>query len=195
MIPNVWRQAILHPIPKSEKQTIDPLQYRGLALQSCIYKVLSNIINARIVNHFETHGHIADEQNGFHKKRSCIHHIHTLTYLARNLIAENRELFVCFIDFRKAFDVVNRDLLYCHLVEYGIHGNILDLIKQMYQDTSSVIRLNGLISDSFISESGVKQGDNLSPTMFNGFINGLLTELNDIQCGVEVDNIVVNNLG
>ena len=49
MTPDAWRKTIIHPIPKDNVKLIDPLQYRGIALQSCICKILSNIVNSRII--------------------------------------------------------------------------------------------------------------------------------------------------
>ena len=83
-----WRDAIIHPIPKTTLLSMNPLDYRGLALQSCIHKIFSSILNARIVKYMEVNGILADEQNGFRKKRSCLHHVHNLTSLVKTRISD-----------------------------------------------------------------------------------------------------------
>ena len=70
------------------------------------------------------------------------------------------ELFTAFVDFRKAFDVTDRQLMYCVLCKNGINGALLDLVKQMYTNTTNVLHLNNQFSEEFHSEIGVKQGDN-----------------------------------
>ena len=194
LIPDIWRCAIIHLIPKNHLVSIDPLKYRGLSLQSCIYKILSNLINERIIRYLEEQKIIADEQNGFRAKRSCVHHIHTLVSLVKKQIHEHKQLFTCFIDFSKAFDVMDRDLLFMRLLENGIRGSIFSLIEQMYKNTTSVIRLNGCYSNELDSKHGVKQGDNLSQTLFILYINSLLRDLNSKKLGVNCGQINVCSL-
>ena len=111
-IPDVWRKAIIHPIPKEPGKVINPLKYRGLALQCCIYKILSGILNDRLTNYLERARVIEDEQNGFRKSRSCSQHVFTLLSAVRNKIRNGTSVFCCFVDFRKAFDFTDRELLY-----------------------------------------------------------------------------------
>ena len=184
-IPDIWREAIIHPIPK-EGYSTDPLKYRGLALQYCMYKILSHVINDRLVKAFEANDLIADEQNGFRKNHSCTHHLFTLTSLIRNKISE-RPVYTTFIDFKKAFDYMDRDLLYARLVEYGVTGSLLRLIQQMYANSVNRIRINGQLIPRFNSRNGVKQGDNLSPTLFSAFIDALVIDLNKTNAGLKLD--------
>ena len=89
-------------------------------------------------------------------------------------------MFCAFIDLEKAFDWVERDLLYLKLLKTGIEGKIYKSIKSLYSGTLSCVRLNGFLTDWFNCDSGVRQGDNLSPTLFSVFINDLALELKDL---------------
>ena len=160
LIPNEWRKSIIHPIPKEKKVSMDPLKYRGLALQSCIYKILCYVLNERVMKHLDEK--LDDVQNGFRKGKSCLHHLYCLNVLLKNRIVNQESTFATFVDFRKAFDVVDRDLLFYRLRQYGVTGSILELIKQMYTNTLSYVRLNGLMSDAINSNNGVLQRNNLS---------------------------------
>ena len=82
----------------------------------------------------------------------------------------------------------NRDLLYLRLIQYGINGKILQIIRQMYHNTRSVIQLNGYLSDELPSKQGLKQGDNLSPILFITYINSLIEELNAKNIGIVCGN-------
>ena len=84
-IPSSWQRAILSPIPKSSsKDPYVPTNYRGISLLSCIYKLYSGLINARLTKYCEKYNLIVDEQNGFRSERSCLDHVFTLSTLIRN---------------------------------------------------------------------------------------------------------------
>ena len=186
LIPDQWWYNIIHPIPKTNIMSIDPLKYRGLALQSCIFKILSDVISVRVVKYLEHHQILADEQNGFRRGRSCLHHVFALNTVVKNRMAQNKPTFCAFVDFRKAFDVVNRELLYHRLAKYGITGTVLNIIKHMYTSTVNLIRLNGEYSERFESKKGILQGNNLSPTLFSVYINDLIAEMKSKKLGVKL---------
>lgn len=77
--------------------------------------MFSGILNNRL--YIETNGILVDEQNGFRKHRACIDHIYVLSSVIRARLQENKS---CFVDFKKAFDWVNRDLLKYKLLSIGI---------------------------------------------------------------------------
>ena len=184
VVPDKWRQAIIHPIPKTKTMTNDPLQYHGLALQSCIFKIFSQIVNDRIVGKLNENEWLAEEQNGFRKHRSCLHHIFSLTSIIRRNCksASKGGLYCSFVDFQKAFDSIDRELMVCALIDAGIDGKILEAVKQCYQGTKNVIRINDELTDALDSD----KGNNISPTIFSVYINGLLQELNNTGEGVVV---------
>ena len=186
MIPDDWRKAVINLIPKESGRIIDPLKYRGISLQSCVYKVFSNIINNRVITHLEHDGLLAEEQNGFRKKRSCEQHIFTLVTLIKNNLVSKKSVYTTFVDFRKTFDVTNRQLLYYKLLKGGVNGPIFEIIRQIYQNTTSVMRLNGYLSNELSTTQGSRQGDNLSPCLFNYYINGLIETLRESNEGVHI---------
>ena len=183
---------MINPIPKDAGYVNDPLKYRGLSLQCCLYKILSSIINKRIVAHLTENDIIEDEQNGFRKGRSCLHHVFTLCCTIRNSLnakySKDRHVYSAFVDFQKAFDVIDHKMMYYRLIENGITGKILQLIKQFYVDNCNIIRINNMFTDSFNSENDLRQGDNISPTNFCQFINDLIHKLKSRNKGVWLDS-------
>ena len=195
IVPSIWLKAIISPIPKcATKDPYTPLNYRGISLLSCVSKLYTSILNNRIMNYCEDNSLLEDEQNGFRKNRSCTDHIFSLNSIIKNRINNKESTFCAFIDFEKAFDWVNRDLLLYRLQQYNINGKVYKAIQKLYSNTWSCIRLNSLYTEFFNTKSGVRQGDNLSPTLFNIFINDLIREIKQLNIGVNIDNIIISIL-
>ena len=85
---------------------------------------------------------------------------------------------------QKAFDWVNRDLLWYKLLVHNITGKIYWAIQSMYSYNESCVKVNALLSEWFKVSVGVRQGDNLSPTLFGIFINDLAIEIKNMGLGV-----------
>lgn len=195
IVPSIWLKAIISPIPKcSKKDPYIPLNYRGISLLSCVSKTYTSILNTRIINYCENNNLLEDEQNGFRKNRSCADHIFSLNTIIRNRINNKESTFCAFVDFEKAFDWVNRDLLLYRLQQYNVNGKVYKAIRKLYSNTWSCIRLNSSYTEFFNTKSGVRQGDNLSPTLFNIFLNDLVKEIKKLNIGINIDNIIVSLL-
>ncbi|XP_048743557.2 uncharacterized protein LOC125656974 [Ostrea edulis] len=123
-----------------------------------------------------------DEQNGFRRGRSCEDHVFTLNSLIQN----NKNLYVAFIDLKKCFDFVDRDMMLYKLLLNDINGKMYNSIKNIYQSSESCVRVNGKLTNWFSCKTGVKQGDNLSPTLFSIFANDLVHEINSLDVGVNI---------
>ena len=187
IIPSLWRKTIIKPIPKNS--SIDPrvpLQYRGIALLSTTYKLYSSILNNRIMTFCESRNLLHEEQNGFRRNRSCSDHVFVVNSIIRNRLNQNKSTFAAFLDAEKAFDRVDRSLLFFKLIQLGINGAIYDNIKSIYQETQCCLKLNNTLTNWFRSESGVLQGDTLSPTLFNIFINDLIPSVKSLNKGVPI---------
>ena len=124
-VPAIWQKAIISPVPKSAmKDPHVPAEYRAVSLLSHVGKLYSQVLNNRIMSYCECTDLLCDEQNGFRKLRSCEDHIFTLTTIIRNRIKAKKETYVAFIDMQKAFDWVNRNLLWYKLLVNNITGKI-----------------------------------------------------------------------
>ena len=183
VIPSVWRRAIVCLIlkdPSSDRR--DPMNYRGISLLSCINKLYTSLLNTRLTGYLETNDMLADEQNGFRKQRSCEDHMFTLNSLIKN----NSNVFTAFIDLKRCFDYVDRDMLLYKLLLHHIDGKFYNSIKSIYTSTVSAIRINNKLTDWFDCTTGVRQGCNLSPTLYSVFANDLVKEINDLDIGIQV---------
>ena len=190
--PSIWRKAIICPLLKDpSSDPLLPLNYRGISLLSVVTKIYSSILNKRLVTYLDDNDLLVDEQNGFRSERSCIDHVFTLNSVVKN----RNSTFVTFIDLKKAFDMVDRELLeYSLIKKNGVDGHFYHAVKSLYQNTESCVRLGSHYTDWFGCTSGVKQGDNLSPTLFALFINDLALQLKDLNNGIEIGGYKLNVL-
>ena len=195
LIPSIWRKAIITPIPKdSTKDPRIPLNYRGISLLSTVSKLYSSVLNNRLLPYLEENALLVDEQNGFRSDRSCQDHVFSACTVIRDRLSEKKSTFATFIDLQKAFDLVDRDALLYKLLLNKIDGKFYNSVKAMYTNTEASVKLNGSLSSWFPCTSGVKQGDNLSPTLFALFINDLAEELKTLDCGITIDNVSITCL-
>ena len=70
----------------------------------------------------------------------------------------------------------------------GIRGNILNLIKSMYENLEAYVKVNGQLTDWFSVTSGFRQGENLAPTLFAIFVNDIAADINGLNLCVPILN-------
>ena len=87
------------------------------------------------------------------------------------------------MDFAKAFDTVDREVLWAALVAYGVEPAVVDRVADLYRDYNARVRVNGAVSDPFRPHSGVQQGCPLSPVLFNVFMDLVLRDFRS-ECQV-----------
>ena len=153
-------------------------------------KKLLQYTNPKVAKFLETNNILVDEQNGFRAARSCIDHIFVLCSVLRNRKALGLETFLAFIDYKKAFDSVDRSLLLYKRSEIGIKGNFYKAISAMFLNPRSRVILNDFSTDYFDCPMGVKQGDCISATLFAIYINDLAKEIKDCKIGINLNDIL-----
>ena len=203
--PDAWLKSDLKPLFKGgDKNPRNPLDHRPICIMSCIAKIYSCVLNVRLQSHLNANNLLSDTQNGFRAGRSCIDHIFSLVTILRNRKAQSQDTFLCFVDFRRAFDSVNHILLFNVLsVEFGIVGNMYKSLLSLYSNPVTRVILtsekSSMETEYFDCPLGVKQGDILSPTLFSMFVNSLTAELKNSDVGVTLElsnetSMIVNHL-
>ena len=172
--PKSWKTGMIVNLFKDDN-ACDPNNYRGLTINSCLGKVFNSVINNRLIEFL------------FKRKARTSDHIFIVNALIQKYRKNKEHLYMCFIDFKKAFDSVWHLALKLKLLEYGISGKFYDIIDNMYKDNLNCIKSDGQLSNTFFCARGVKQGDILSPNLFNLYINDLPNKL-----GIDVDTPELN---
>jgi hypothetical protein len=193
--PKQWGRGIITPIPKSgNADPRDPLSYRGITLTSVVYKIYCSVLNTRLTSWCESEGVIVDEQNGFRKGRSTVDHLSALTNIVETRKKLRLSTFCAFIDFKKAYDTIDRGILWQKLQNVGVNGCLFRAVKSLYEDVKCCVKLNGFTTEWFDVKCGLKQGCPLSPMLFNIFINDLALRLKAAGKGVLIGDDIVSIL-
>ena len=187
-IPNMWKMGIITPVPKSStSDTRDPLSYRGIHITPAIYKLYCNVLNDRLTKWEAECEILNDSQNGFRKGRSTVDHILTLTSIIETRKLKRQSTFAAFIDFKKAYDAIDRTLLFTKLTHLGITSHMYNAISSLYDGVQCCVRINGLKTNWFTVNCGLKQGCSLSTLLFNLYINDLVDRINSTNKGIDID--------
>jgi len=163
-IPPEWREGTIIKLPKKGDLSYCT-NWRGITLLSVTCKIFGRIILRRISGAVDSV--LRQEQAGFRKGKSCVDQIFTLRQILEQVNEWNASLCVAYIDFEKAFDSVHRPMLWKILRHYGVPVKIVNLIASLYENFECRVAHDGLITEKFAVQTGVRQGCILSPLLFS----------------------------
>ena len=187
--PTKWAEGIIHPVHKKASIN-DTDNYRKITVMPALGKVLESILNSRLV--FRNLSLEMDDpcQFGFKANARTSDNLFILQSLVNRQKFKNKPLYVCFVDFTKAFDYVNRLALYYKLIKRGIKGKMLNLVCDMYKKAKCRVKWKGKLGGHIDSTFGVLQGGMLSPKLFTEFLTDLKNYL-ETECGLLIDDDIL----
>ncbi len=171
-LPPAWALCAITPIHKSGP-VMDPGNYRGIAVGTVLAKMYASLLNSRLTRWAEANNLRAAGQAGFREDHRCSDHLLVLRTAIEQQRSVKAPLYTCFVDFRKAYDSVPRNLLWTKLERLGVHGWFLDGIKALYAEVPMAVKTAQGLTCTFESVMGVKQGCPLSPTLFGLYLDDL----------------------
>jgi len=162
-VPEDWKKGYLVKLPKKGDLSCCN-NWRGIMLLSIPGKILTRIILDRLKTALDKS--LRDEQAGFRQDRSCTDHIATMRIIIEQSLEWQTPLYTTFVDFQKAFDSIDRDVIWRLMQHYGFPQKFISIIQKLYEDASCQVIHNGKLSEPFTVQTGVRQGCLLSPTIF-----------------------------
>ena len=173
-MPKEWEIGIICPIFKKGDRA-ECSNYRGITLLSITYKIFTYLIYNRLLKYSELT--LEEYQAGFRPNRSTIDHIHVVRLIWEKCYEFGIELHNIFIDFKQAFDKVNRPKMCESLKLLRIATKLVRLVKTTMQNSRAVVDTYQDRTEVFNINNGLRQGDALSTILFNLVLEAALLKI------------------
>ena len=185
IVPDDWCEGIIQPLFKNKGSINDPDNYRGITLLSCLGKLFTSCLHHRATVFADKNETIGEEQAGFREGYDTIGHAFLLNSIIELYKKSNKRLYCAFVDYKKAFDLVDRNSLWQKLLDENFNGKFIRVVYNLYNKAKSCVKSGGEISEFFKCEVGVRQGENLSPLLFAIYLNDFKNYLSSNYDGLE----------
>lgn len=190
--PEDWVTSIFMPLHKKGAKTVCD-NYRLISLISHASKIMLSIIHERLKSYLEWQ--IPPEQAGFVRGRGTREQILNLRQIIEKCREFKKPLYLCFVDYRKAFDSIKWNRLWTILKEMGVPDHLSLLIQNLYVNSKAAVKIDNQLSNTCKIGKGVRQGCILSPILFNIYGEYIMRGVMDgWRGGIAVGGVKISNL-
>ena len=189
-IPEEMRKSVFVTLPK-KPGTVECEEHRTISLMSQITKIILRVLLNRARNRIKEV--VSEVQYGFGAGRGTRNAIFITRMISERAIEVKKDLFMCFVDYAKAFDRIRHPVLIELLMEAGLDTRDIQLIANLYWEQSAAVRIDNVLSKWVKITRGVRQGCVLSPDLFALYGEHILKSIEHLD-GVRVGGVNITNL-
>ena len=169
-----------------------------------IYEIYEEIVYKRLYDYIVLHNILYDNQFGFREKQSSYMALITLMDHLTEALERGEAVIGLFLDFSKAFDTVDHEILLIKLHHYGIRGEMLNWFRDHLSNRTQCVLYDGVSSELLPVKCGVPQGSILGTLLFLLYVNDLpnaatnlfsvlyADDTNMFASGKDMNNLVSN---
>ena len=168
--------------------------YRPITVLISLSSLYSKLLNERLIAVTEEHKLLGEIQNGFRKGRCGADNNFVLDTILWKARAKGKPIHMAFLDISKAYDTVNREILWSKLASLGFSGDFLTALKTLYSDDCVDCVVNGMTTRQVFLRRGLRQGCSLSPILFALYIMDVGNDINISELGFKLGKVVVSGL-
>ena len=173
LCPEQWKTSILTVLYKGKGNKQNPNNYRGIAVLPALYKTYAHIICERLTLWAESSGILPNSQHGFRRSKSTLSAITELFDSSSAAMDRYGCYYICFIDFEKAFDSIDRKMLFKKLSILGLSEQFLHVLYSLIASNYVRLKSGNYLMQKIAQNIGAPQGDKLSPLLFAIYIADL----------------------
>ena len=192
-VPEAWKRGRVVLVHKKGPKS-DAGNYRPITVLTAIGGVYSKVLNTRLTEVVERHQLLGEVQHGFRKGRSGADSAFVLNTVLWKSLAKQKKVHLSFLDLTKAYDSVDRSVLWSKMRKLGFGGKLLDSIISMYKGDYVTSESNGVTTDPVFLGRGLRQGCSLSPLLFALYVVDLSRDLVASRLGIILRKVCVSVL-
>lgn len=177
-VPNSWKISTVAPVPKVIN-TNKVEEYRPINMLPLCEKIMEIQVKHQLAEHLQLNKILIEQQSGFREKHSCESALQLVLAQWKESIDEGKSVVAVFLDLKRAFETLDRDILIKKLEYYGVKDGANKWFKSYLRDRYQCTKVGSVISKKKSVNYGVPQGSVLGPLLFLIYINDIKSCISD----------------
>lgn len=188
--PQILKKSTIVPIQK-KAGSIQIEDHRPINTLPCVERLIESLAHNQLNNYIVNNKLLNQNQSGFRENHSCETAINDVMYEWKQAQNDSKIIIAVFLDFQRAFETIDPQLLVHKLSKYGVQAKSLDWFESYLSNRRQVVRIGEQTSSELSNELGVPQGSILGPLLFILYINYITKCLNHSKAKMFADDTLV----